>query len=244
MHAGAGTSHHRCKGGICAPSHLHSEHSLPVQVRREWQLDQPHGIRCRLLCSASCQQCSVHRTDIHGPRIHPCRERTQAAGTTSQLTASSELLSHEMRLSTMHVFLASTNTVQGQTHDVLKAQQSGDGEGIHMTGISTARSTSPGSAAAPGFDFEGLLHGAARLPSTNSLAPDASSKGIEPAQTVIEHGRAAALHRASAHAEWTEPDHDSSVSTLRSLEVWTCALILYDGVWHHVLHVISYQHGR
>ncbi|CAL5222262.1 g4600 [Coccomyxa viridis] len=100
--------------------------------------------------------------------------------------------------------------------------QSGDGEGIHMTGISTARSTSPGSAAAPGFDFEGLLHGAARLPSTNSLAPDASSKGIEPAQTVIEHGRAAALHRASAHAEWTEPDHDSSVSTLRSLEEGLC----------------------
>ena len=113
--------------------------------------------------------------------------------------------------------IAALDNVQGQSQDELGAQQSRDGEGSHIT--STARSSLHGSAAAPAFDFEGLLHGAAWLPSTNSLPLAASSSNSEPARTVTEDGSAAALQKGSTNMDWMEHSPESSVSHLRSLEV-------------------------
>ena len=112
--------------------------------------------------------------------------------------------------------------VQEQSQEERKAHQAGGGAGTHMTGTSTARGSVRGLAAAPAFDLEKLLQGAALLPSTHGPAPYASLGSIDTHDEVSTGDNAAATQTASASMEWTEEDHSCSPRSLRSLEVSVC----------------------
>ena len=126
---------------------------------------------------------------------------------------------------------SSLQRAQEQNQDERETHQAGGGQGIHLTGSSRARSSSQGLAAAPAFDLEELLQGAAMLPSTHGPAPYASPESVEPDDEVSVDRSVPDSRTVSAKMEWTEPGQSCSVRNLRSLKVRAGAATFYHEVW-------------